>query len=113
MFQVAGGSIGLGLTTAIFTTASQDTLQRAAAGLTDHQNEAADGLLAGTASAARVASDFSSGAAERLEALVRQSFVDGMHWGFRFAAALALASVLVSIALVGGRKRVDSPGQSG
>jgi EmrB/QacA subfamily drug resistance transporter len=105
MFQVAGGSIGLGLTTAIFTTASQDTLQRDAAGLTDRQNEAADGLLAGTSSAARVFADFSSGAAERLEQLVRQAFVDGMHWGFRFAAALALASVLVSVALVGGRRK--------
>ncbi len=30
MFQVAGGSVGLGLTTTVFTTASQDKLQSAA-----------------------------------------------------------------------------------
>ena len=87
MFQVAGGSIGLGLTTAIFTTASQDTLQKAALGLSERQTEAADGLLAGTETAAKVGREFSAEAAERLEELVREAFVDGMHWGFRFAAA--------------------------
>ena len=30
MFQIAGGSIGLGLTTTVFTTASEDKLQSAA-----------------------------------------------------------------------------------
>ena len=50
MFQVAGGSIGLGLTTAIFTTVTQDRLQAGAAGarLDDSQTEAVDGVLAGT-----------------------------------------------------------------
>ena len=71
MFQVAGGSIGLGLTTAIFTTASQDTLQKAALGLSERQTEAADGLLAGTETAAKLGRDFSAEAAERLQELVR------------------------------------------
>ena len=102
MFQVAGGSIGLGLTTAIFTTASQDTLEKSAIGLSDRQTEAADGLLAGTETAAKVARDFSADAADRLQELVRHAFVDGMHWGFRFAAAMALISVVVSVLLVGG-----------
>jgi EmrB/QacA subfamily drug resistance transporter len=104
MFQVAGGSIGLGLTTAIFTTASQDTLQKDASFLTDRENEAADGLLAGTESALRVAGQFSKEAAEHLEQLVRDAFVDGMHWGFRFVAALALASAVTSALVIGGRR---------
>ena len=103
MFQVAGGSIGLGLTTAIFTTASQDTLQKSSLGLSEPQTEAADGLLAGTETAVRVAGEFSREAALRLEQLVRDAFVDGMQWGFRFAAALALVSVVTSAMVIGSR----------
>ena len=103
MFQVAGGSIGLGLTTAIFTTASQDTLQKDARFLSEREVEAADGLLAGTKSALRVASEFSSETAHRLEEIVRVAFVNGMHWGFRFVAAMALLSVITSAVLIGGR----------
>src|SRR4051794_2479677 len=51
MFQVAGGSIGLALTTAIFTTASTDRLQ---AGRLDV--DAVRGVLAGTSSAQKVPS---------------------------------------------------------
>jgi len=104
MFQVAGGSIGLGLTTAIFTTVTQDRLQAGAAGarLDDSQTEAVDGVLAGTESAARVIAEFESVAGAELQELVRAAFVDGLQWGFRFAAVLALASVVVSALVVGG-----------
>ncbi len=104
MFQVAGGSIGLGLTTAIFTTVTQDRLQAGAAGarLDDSQTEAVDGVLAGTESAARVIAEFESVAGAELPELVRAAFVDGLQWGFRFAAVLALASVVVSAPVVGG-----------
>lgn len=63
MFQVAGGSIGLGLTTAIFTTASQDRLKSDALGarLDDAQTEAVDGVLAGTESAGRVIGELRQG----------------------------------------------------
>ncbi|HVG68522.1 MAG TPA: MFS transporter, partial [Gaiellales bacterium] len=37
MFQVAGGSVGLGLTTTVFTTASEDKLQSAATGLRESE----------------------------------------------------------------------------
>ena len=107
MFQVAGGSIGLGLTTAIFTTVTQDRLQAGAAGarLDDSQTEAVDGVLAGTESAARVIAEFESVAGAELQELVRAAFVDGPQWGFRFAAVLALASVVVSALVVGGEAR--------
>ncbi len=60
MFQVAGGSIGLGLTTAVFTTASQDKLQADAIGLSERETEAVDGLLAGTKTAASEAERFTA-----------------------------------------------------
>ena len=103
MFQVAGGSIGLGLTTAIFTTASQDTLQKDVTDLSEREVEAADGLLAGTETALRLAGEFSREAALGLEQLVRDAFVDGMQWGFRFAAVLALVSVVTSALVIGSR----------
>ena len=52
MFQIAGGAIGLGITTAIFTITSENELddQATAAGsnLTDHQVAVMHGALAGT-----------------------------------------------------------------
>ena len=50
MFQVAGGSVGLGLTTTVFTTASEDKLQSAATGLSEGEIEDVQGVLAGTES---------------------------------------------------------------
>ena len=52
MFQVAGGSVGLGLTTTVFTTASEDKLQRAPPGCSESEIEDVQGVLAGTESAA-------------------------------------------------------------
>ena len=102
MFQVAGGSIGLGLTTTVFTTASQDRLQRDAAGLSDKQVEDVDGVLAGTESAAAVLADQGKAAAERIVETVREAFAAGLSWSFRLVALLALAGLVVSILFVGG-----------
>ncbi len=102
MFQVAGGSIGLGLTTTVFTTASQDHLQRDAAGLSDKQVEDVDGVLAGTDSAAAVLADQGKAAAERIVETVREAFAAGLTWSFRLVALLALAGLVVSILFVGG-----------
>ena len=46
--------------------------------------------------------EFESVAGAELQELVRAAFVDGLQWGFRFAAVLALASVVVSAPVVGG-----------
>ena len=102
MFQVAGGSIGLGLTTTVFTTASQDRLQRDAAGLSDKQVEDVDGVLAGTESAAAVLAGQGKAAAERIVETVREAFAAGLSWSFRLVALLALAGLVVSILFVGG-----------
>ena len=102
MFQVAGGSIGLGLTTTVFTTASQDRIERDAAGLSDKQVEDVDGVLAGTDPAAAVLAGQGKAAAERIVETVREGFVAGLSWSFRLVALLALGGLVVSILFVGG-----------
>ncbi len=107
MFQIGGGALGLGITTAIFTITSEDKLasEASAAGfdLTEHQASVAHGDLAGTDSAAAALVNLSSSAAERVEAAVRDSFVVGLQWGFRYVAAVALIGFVVASLFVGGR----------
>jgi EmrB/QacA subfamily drug resistance transporter len=107
MFQVAGGAVGLGLTTTVFITASEDRLQKDLAGgrLSGEDAEALQGALAGTDTAADILARFSERTADRLLELVREAFAAGMQWSFRLVAALALCGVLVSILYVGGARR--------
>jgi MFS family permease len=105
MFQVAGGSIGLGLATTVFTTASEDKLQSATKGLSDSEIHDVQGVLAGTESAAQVLTRQGAATADRLTELVREAFVSGMTWSFRVVAALAFAGVVVAVLSVGGRMR--------
>jgi len=102
MFQVAGGSIGLGLTTTVFTTASEDKLQSAATGLSESDIQDVQGVLAGTDSAAQVIERAGASAGDRLLDLVREAFVGGLTWSFRLVALLALGGLLVSLFFVGG-----------
>jgi hypothetical protein len=103
MFQVAGGSIGLGLTTTVFTTASQDKLRDTAGdALSGNQLDAVHGILAGTESARDALERLPAAVAERITELVREAFVAGMQWAFRLVAALALLGVVVSVLAVGG-----------
>jgi EmrB/QacA subfamily drug resistance transporter len=112
MFQVAGGSVGLALTTTIFSRAAQDQLasDAKAAGLTanDAEIDAVQGILAGTDSAKRALEQF-PGQAEQISELVREAFVEGMTVAFRVDAALALVGLLVTVTFVGGRLRVRRP----
>jgi EmrB/QacA subfamily drug resistance transporter len=109
MFQVAGGSVGLALTTAVFTRAAQDQLAAdvAAAGLRAGDREVDDiqGILAGTESALQASAQF-PGRHEQITDLVRDAFVEGMTTAFRVDAALALAGVVVTVVFVGGRLRI-------
>jgi EmrB/QacA subfamily drug resistance transporter len=104
MCQIAGGSIGLGLTTTVFTTASEDALQADLAGtrLSGAEVDSLHGALAGTDSATELLARFPSATADRLVELVRESFAAGMQWGFRLVALLALAGLVVSVLWVGG-----------
>ena len=104
MFQVAGGSVGLGLTTAIFTTAAEDKLQSdlASSRLSGGEVDALNGALAGTDSAKSLLERFSGQTADRLVELVREAFAAGLHWAFRLVALLALGGFFVSLFYVGG-----------
>jgi hypothetical protein len=116
MFQIAGGSIGLGLTTTVFTTASEDRLQSASptGGMSEPEREAVQGVLAGTESAGQVLDDLSKRAADQVMELVREAFTAGMQWGFRLVALLALGGLVVSVLFVAGpllrRSQAARPG---
>ncbi len=106
MCQIAGGSVGLGLNTTVFTSRSRDYVEAhltaVGANVTDAQSNLVLGILAGTRSANTVAKDFTPSVAHQLEALVRDGFIAGLHAAFRMDAALAFAGLLVAVAFVGG-----------
>jgi EmrB/QacA subfamily drug resistance transporter len=109
MFQVAGGSVGLGLTTTIFATASHDKLasdvQALGTAVSRSEVEDVQGILAGTDSAQQVLARF-PGRADTVTELVGDAFVHGVQWAFRVDAAIALIGVAITILFVGGRLRL-------
>ncbi|HEX3432739.1 MAG TPA: MFS transporter [Solirubrobacteraceae bacterium] len=109
MFQIAGGSVGLGLNTTIFTSSSKSDLNShlstLGAKVSETQSDLVHGILAGTASGKQVLSQFSSGVAQRLSSLVRDAFVAGLHTAFRLDTALAICALLVAVLFVGGTQR--------
>ncbi|MGI8506716.1 MAG: DHA2 family efflux MFS transporter permease subunit [Solirubrobacteraceae bacterium] len=106
MLQLTGGSIGLGLSTAIFTSAFHTTAHNArlAGTLTAPQEHAVNGILAGTASTQQLAQRFPR-VADALDRLSREAFASGMHASFRVTAALAAVGFLVAVGFIGGRIR--------
>lgn len=106
MFQIAGGSVGLGFNTTLFTTRSESVLDSHVAALgtkiTDTQSDLLHGILAGTRSGKQILTEFAPAVAHRLELLVREAFVSGLHLALRVDAVLALCGVAVAIAFVGG-----------
>jgi EmrB/QacA subfamily drug resistance transporter len=109
MFQIAGGAIGLGLTTAIFESVSEDEVSEkaseAGAQLTEAQENVVHGVLAGTEPGQRAYEQLSTVGAERALEIVRDSFVTGIHAGFRVVSLVAVAGCVVAIMFVGGRLR--------
>jgi EmrB/QacA subfamily drug resistance transporter len=107
MFQIAGGAIGLGITTTIFTLASEDELadKADAAGthLTDHQTAVLHGVLAGTDSGMAALQQLGASAQATITTIVRESFAAGIQAGFRFVAIAAVLGFLISLFFVGGR----------
>jgi len=104
MFQIAGGSIGLGIATTIFASASSDELESEVAGggpeLTGGEQDAVEGILAGTESAGSLVDQFPHLAA-RFEDLARDAFAAGFTWAFRMVAVLALAGLVVTLISLG------------
>jgi EmrB/QacA subfamily drug resistance transporter len=108
MFQIAGGAIGLGMTTAIFTTSSESEVSSRIADeggkISEHQEAVIHGVLAGTDSGDRVVDQVSGQVpAERVLEIVRESFVAGLTTSFRVIGAIALVGVAIAVFFVGGR----------
>jgi EmrB/QacA subfamily drug resistance transporter len=107
MFQIAGGAVGLGLTTTIFTSVSEDEVATKAADagsrLTESQEHVVQGVLAGTEPGQEAFQQLSNAGAERALDIVRDSFVAGIQAGFRVTAAIALAGFVIAVLFVGGR----------
>jgi len=111
MFQIAGGAVGLGVSTTVFTSLSERKLDsEVGTGLTDAQSDAAHGILAGTQSGQRVLQEF-PGTGRELVAFVREAFVIGFNGAMRLDAALAFAGVAVAALFVGGALRRGESGR--
>jgi EmrB/QacA subfamily drug resistance transporter len=114
MFQIAGGAIGLGLTTAIFTSVSESEVSEkasdAGAKLTEAQENVVHGVLAGTDPGQRAYDQLSTVGAERALEIVRDSFVAGIQAGFRVISLVAVVGCVVALLFVGGRLRSGESG---
>ncbi len=109
MFQVAGGSIGLGLTTAIFTATAQAKVHSTAIAdvLNNGQEHAVNGILAGTNNAHQLLAQFPH---QRvlLTSIARNAFVDGIQVAFIVAAALAAVAFVIAVVFIKGRPRLHA-----
>jgi EmrB/QacA subfamily drug resistance transporter len=101
MFQIAGGAVGLGLTTALFTSRSEDAVvsDAAEAGLrlTGEQAGVIHGYLAGTEPGRAAFADFDTSVADRVLDVVRESFATGVAFSLRVIAAIALLGLVIAI----------------
>ncbi len=102
MFQIAGGAVGLGVVTAIFTSASEDELgdlvgERTSVALSAHEQAVLHGDLAGTDAAAAALAQLPAKAVAEIEEIIRVSFADGVQAGFRVIAAVAIVGFLVAV----------------
>ena len=102
MFQIAGGAVGLGAITAIFTSVSEDELgdlvaERTSATLTGHEQAVLHGALAGTDAAATALAELPGRAVAEIERIVRVSFADGVQASFRVIAAVAIVGFLYAV----------------
>jgi EmrB/QacA subfamily drug resistance transporter len=107
MFQVAGGSIGLGLTTAIFSASAEAKVHSAAIAnvLNKAQEHAVNGILAGTSSSQQLLNRFPRTGAS-LNSLARHAFVQGIQTGFLVATGLAALAFVIAVVFVKGRPRL-------
>jgi MFS family permease len=110
MFQIAGGAVGLAISTTIFAVTSESTLDSkvADAGLSvsDAEGDAAQGILAGTESARQALARFPAAVGDQIGGYVRDGFVDGFQSVFVFCTVLAFLGLLVAVFFVGGRLRL-------
>ena len=111
MFQVAGGAVGLGLCTTLFTIRSEDAIVADAsdAGLrmSDQQASVIHGVLAGTDAGSAAYDDFSTSVADKVIGVVKESFVAGAQFSFRVVGVIAIFGLVVAI--LGVRPSAEEP----
>jgi EmrB/QacA subfamily drug resistance transporter len=109
MCQIAGGAIGVAITTTIFTITSENELDSKGATalhgheLTDHQVGVLHGQLAGTNAAEDALHQLPQSAQNAIVPIIKDSFAVGVQAGFRFVAIAAVLGFLISLFFVGGR----------
>lgn len=106
MFQIAGGAVGLGLATTVFTSSSEGELGRDVASgtgvdLTAHQQAVLHGDLAGTDAAADALAELPAGVAGEIQRIVADSFASGVQTSFTVVAGVSILGALVAIFGVG------------
>ena len=107
MFQIAGGSVGLGLTTSVFTSGIHASLaEDVGPGVPDRSQNAVHGILAGTESAKHALADFTTRSADQVMKIVREAFAAGFHSALLLDAGLAFVGFLIAALFVGGRLRL-------
>ena len=101
MFQIAGGAVGLGLATALFTSRSEDRVASDAAAeglsMSGDQVGVIHGVLAGTESGQAAFNQFGTAEAERILDVVKDSFASGVQLSLRVIAAIALVGLVIAI----------------
>ncbi|MGH8225171.1 MAG: MFS transporter [Gammaproteobacteria bacterium] len=104
LFQIAGGSVGLGLVTAVFIASAQANVHVAdvANQLSNMQEHAVMDVLSGTGTAQQLMHQFPAMAGQ-LDHMARAAFAAGMHTGFSIVALLGALGFLVALTFVGGR----------
>ena len=105
MFQIAGGAVGLGITTLIFLSAANNEISEAATqvGITLTGAEVTDvqGVLIGTETSQQLIAQ-APGDTPQLTQIVSDSFVTGFRTAFSLDAVLALVGVAIAWTKVGG-----------
>jgi hypothetical protein len=108
MFQVAGGTVGLALTTAVFAMVSHQSVQsdvdRLGGAATEQQLRELQGVLAGTESSKAVQLALPSDAATELD-VVTDAFDDGLQWAFRLDALLVVVGVGVTVRMARSQRQ--------
>jgi MFS family permease len=106
MCQVAGGALGLGISTTVFLAGMNRGMDRGASemgiDLTGDEIEAVRGVVAGTDSSSAAVGRFPAAQAAELTDVVRDSFVTGLRWTLVLIGILALGGLAVSVLAAGG-----------
>jgi len=111
MAQIAGGALGLGLATSIFTIRSEDVLSSQAADasirLSGKQEAVLHGHLAGTDQSASALVDLPMNVMSEIIRIVADSFTSGINLMFFVVAGIAAAGFLLVVFRIDGQQSAE------